>query len=281
MVISFCLVCLGSLDFERVSSYTLSVSVKDNGTTKLSTTVSIEIEITDVNDGGPTFSASYNISVAEDTAVGTVLQTVTATDPDNANSSFGRLVYSIASGDTHNQFVIDSSSGKLSLIRNLDFETDSEYFLTVKATEQGGTFSASTYVNITVTDVNDNIPECTALIFAVSIDESTSSNTDLLLFNCSDRDSGLFGSLSYSIIGGNTSVFGLSSNVLQLISSIDYESGINLFDIVVSVSDGTHNVNVSGIVAINDVNEAQPVFVNSKYQWKLLKIYLIFKQIML
>jgi hypothetical protein len=96
-----------------VRSYTLTVAVVDSGSTALSTTVSIDISVTDVNDGGPSFSGTYTVSLYENTAIGSDIQTVTATDPDNADSPFGNLIYSIISGDIDNKFTIDSSSGQI------------------------------------------------------------------------------------------------------------------------------------------------------------------------
>lgn len=258
--------CKGSLDFETVSSYNLSVSVVDKGSSPLSTLVSIELKITDINDGGPSFSEQYNVSLAENTAIGTVIQTVAATDPDNANSTYGKLIYSILSGDADNKFAIAPFDGRISLNGQLDYELISEYVLTVKGIEQVGTYSASTYVNITVTDINDNTPECETMSFTVSIEESTAEGTVLQLFNCSDKDSSSFGSLSYTLVSGNLSVFELSSNVLQLKSVIDFESGTDSFDIKVMVSDGTHDINVTGTVVIVDVNEAEPIFSSGKYR---------------
>jgi len=243
-----------------VTSYTLTVAVVDGGSTALSTTVSIDISVTDVNDGGPSFSRTYAVSLYENTTIGSDIQTVTATDPDNADSSFGKLIYSIISGDIDNKFTIDSSSGQISVNGELDRETTENYLLVIQTKEQAGTNSASTTVNITVLDVNDNVPLCSSMSFSIEIAESTPTGTNLQTLNCSDNDSATYGTLSYIFLSGDTSVLELSSNILKLKTAVDFESGTTSYDIIINVSDGTHVVNVTGTIRVNDVNEASPVF---------------------
>lgn len=71
-----------SLDYELVSSYSLTVSVTDG---KSSVSQVITISITDKNDS-PTFvAAPYSVTVAENTTTSTLL-TVSATDKDKRDS---------------------------------------------------------------------------------------------------------------------------------------------------------------------------------------------------
>lgn len=72
----------------------------------------------DVNDNDPVFSEDrYEVDVREDTAVGTYLLTVSASDGDiGAN---GRLQYSAAGEEV----LVDGQSGNVSLQVALDYET--------------------------------------------------------------------------------------------------------------------------------------------------------------
>lgn len=241
-------------------SYTLTVVVVDSGTTALSTTVSIDISVTDVNDGGPSFSGTYTVSLHENTAIASDIQTVTATDPDNADSPFGNLIYSIISGDIDNKFTIDSSSGQISVNGELDRETTENYLLIIQAIEQAGTNSASTTVNIIVLDVNDNIPSCSTMSFSIEIDESTPTGTNLQVLSCSDNDSATYGTLTYTFSSGDTTVLELSSNILKLKTAVDFESGTTSYDMIINVSDGTNVVTVIGTVRVNAVNEYTPKY---------------------
>ncbi|XP_076089767.1 protocadherin Fat 4-like [Mytilus galloprovincialis] len=255
----------GSLNYESVTAYALEVLVVDGGTPPLSATVSIDITITDVNDGGPSFNEIYNTSVIENTAIGTVVETVAATDPDHSNSTFGNLFYTVVSGDTDSKFTIDSSTGQITLNGNLDRETTDYYLLVVQAKEQVGTYSASSTVNVSISDVNDNIPICTFMTFSSEIAESIAPASILQTFNCSDIDSTIHASLTYTIVSGNTSVFELSSNDMLLKTALNFESDITSYDLVIQVSDGTNLVNISGTISVTDVNEEAPEFTSVEY----------------
>ncbi|XP_052086465.1 protocadherin Fat 4-like [Mytilus californianus] len=255
----------GTLNYETVTAYTLEVLVVDGGSSPLSTTVSIDITISDVNDGGPSFNATYNTSVIEDSNIETVVETVAATDPDHSNSTFGNLFYSILSGDTDSKFTIDSSTGQITLNGNLDRETTDYYLLVVQAKEQVGTYSASTTVNVSISDVNDNIPICIFMTFSSEIAESSASGTTLLTLNCSDIDTATYATLSYAIVSGNTSVFELSSNALLLKTAVNFESDITSYNLIIRVSDGTNLVNITGTITVTDVNEEVPEFISGEY----------------
>ena len=60
------------------------------------------------------------------------------------------------------------------LKRPLDFESDTSlvYYVTITATDDR--LTATAVVNVTITDVNDNVPICTPTYQDVTIDEKTS-----------------------------------------------------------------------------------------------------------
>ena len=69
------------LDYERTEHYIFVVAAADNGSpSPLSSTVTVYVNVKDVNDNPPVFSeAAYASSVAEDVAVGaSILQVCTA-----------------------------------------------------------------------------------------------------------------------------------------------------------------------------------------------------------
>lgn len=60
------------LDRETREEYTLEVVATDRGSPILSTTVTVEVKVLDVNDNSPVFSrSSYSVEVSEDAAEGT------------------------------------------------------------------------------------------------------------------------------------------------------------------------------------------------------------------
>ena len=92
---------------------------------------------------------SYSFMVAENSATGTAVGTVSATDPNG-----DILSYSITAGNPGNAFAIGPSTGAITVAAGLDFETTPSYELTVEATD--GTNAASATVVVSVTDVNES-----------------------------------------------------------------------------------------------------------------------------
>lgn len=59
------------LDRETRAEHTLEVVATDRGSPALSTTVTVQVQVTDVNDNSPVFSrSSYAVEVSEDAAEG-------------------------------------------------------------------------------------------------------------------------------------------------------------------------------------------------------------------
>ena len=135
-------------------SYTLTARAYANsnlGGDELGT-LEVSFTITRPNSAPEFSSATYNFSVAEDTATGTAVGTVSATDADSDDS----LTYSIEAGNGGGKFSI-SSAGAITTAGTLDYETTPSYTLTVQADDgNGGTATAT--VNITVTDVAETLP---------------------------------------------------------------------------------------------------------------------------
>nr|WP_304608466.1 malectin domain-containing carbohydrate-binding protein [Pontibacter anaerobius] len=93
--------------------------------------------------GAPAFSASsYSFSVSDNSFTGTTIGTVSASDPDG-----GSVTYTIAGGNTNGTFTINSSTGAIGVAKKLNYHTQANYGLIVKATDTGG---ASATANVTV-----------------------------------------------------------------------------------------------------------------------------------
>ena len=111
------------------------------------------------------FTVSYffwdyrdTVSVEENTPQDTVIFQVRATDADYGNNSF--ITYSLLSSEYAQKFSLHGLSGNIIVIGNLDRENKSEIILRIKATD--GTFSVTSMLFVTITDVNDNKPRFTS-----------------------------------------------------------------------------------------------------------------------
>ncbi|XP_052778541.1 protein dachsous-like [Mya arenaria] len=254
------LVVGSTLNYQTYTSYAIEITVSDGS---LTDTVYVDISITDVNSGGPSFSAAtYTTSIAENTAVSTSVFTVTATDPDLTTSTYGKLTYSITAGNTGGVFVINPTTGRLSVSGVLDTETTPSYSLTVQVSEETGGNTDTSTLTITVTNVNDNTPTCTSdMTFSYSLAEEGTVGDVIHSMTCTDADGD---SMTYTISSGSTTYFQITGTDLMLKAVIDYEtSGATQYDLTVDVSDGTYSVDVTGSVVVTPVNEVPPTFTSS------------------
>ncbi|MBL0135861.1 MAG: cadherin repeat domain-containing protein, partial [Chitinophagaceae bacterium] len=98
-----------ALNFETNPSFILVVKVQDNGTGTLSSQANVTITLTNANEAP--IIANQSFSVAENSANGTSVGTVIASDPDAGQT----LAYSIQSGNTSGAFAINSSTGVITV----------------------------------------------------------------------------------------------------------------------------------------------------------------------
>ncbi|XP_070544289.1 protocadherin-15-like isoform X3 [Ptychodera flava] len=135
--------------------YTVTVKAEDRGpeTNRKSTLAFVTVEVQPLESSrAPQFSENPFIAfVSESVPPQTVVKTITASDGDGDT-----IYYGIGAGDTNNEFFINVLTGEISIVNELDRETQAEYNLTVTATDLNQTVSAQ--LLITVLDINDNNP---------------------------------------------------------------------------------------------------------------------------
>ena len=241
------------LDAGGDNIYNVTVEVTDGD---FSSSQALAITVTPVNDNTPTITISATASVAENT---TTVSTVTATDPDQPAETLG---YRLAGGADAALFVIDASTGALSFITAPDYETpldangDNVYDVTVEVTD--GTFSSTQALAITVTPVNETPPAITSSASAAVAENTTA----VLTLTATDPDRPA-ASLSYRLAGGaDAALFAIdaSTGALSFIAAPDYETpldanGDNVYDVVVSASDGVLTVTQTLAISVQNRNE--------------------------
>lgn len=137
-----------ALNYEQLSSVTLTISVTDNGNPAASSQASVVVAIADINEN-PYIPAGQNYSVAYTAPQGTVIGTVSASDPDYNQS----LTYSIINGNSSGAFTINSATGVISVLNSSALRKlmNKTITLTVKVTDNGiPQLADSEYVNIRV-----------------------------------------------------------------------------------------------------------------------------------
>ncbi|PKU33796.1 protocadherin gamma-c5-like [Limosa lapponica baueri] len=159
----FSLVTRESLDRESTSQYIVELIAQDGGSPTLTTTLTLLLNISDVNDNPPRFlQPSYDAFLPENNPPGSLLCTVSASDPDDGDNS--RLVYSIESGQVQgapiSSFVhISPDNGNLYAQRTFDFELLQVLPVSVAVRDSGSPpLHANVTVYIFVLDQNDHPP---------------------------------------------------------------------------------------------------------------------------
>nr|KAG5696612.1 hypothetical protein BaRGS_034073 [Batillaria attramentaria] len=171
-----------------------------NGQGLIKTNVrTVTINLGDINDNVPIFEQLiYTRTIQENHPLTVEIVSVAANDKDEKPT----LYYSF-SEDTNIFRVVDtrSNTGSVRLYQELDYENaDQRFFnLTVIVRDENPAHTASCYVEITVTDFNDNAPVIVPEDHSVSVKEDISPGTWLANFTASDKDSGINSEFEFAI----------------------------------------------------------------------------------
>lgn len=170
-------------------------------------TVDVDVKVLDLNDNRPVFETpSYETIIMEGMPVGTKLAQVRAIDMDwGAN---GQVTYSLHSDSQLEKvmeaFNIDSNTGWISTLKDLDHETDPTFSFSVVASDLGEAFSLSSValVSVKVTDINDNAPIFAHEVYRGKVKESDPPGEVVAVLSTVDKDtSNINRQVSYHITG--------------------------------------------------------------------------------
>jgi len=105
-----------------------------------------------------------NITVKEDTPVGSVIAKVIARDADSGN--FGKVTYLLDRKSSFGKFLVDSETGLIRVAEPLDREEQATYTLVLQAWDNfqfgyasGESRNAFKQITVSVLDINDSPPE--------------------------------------------------------------------------------------------------------------------------
>lgn len=123
------------LDRETISDYEIKVIARDQGVPQQSSTATVHLHVEDVNDNNPEFYPKrYFVPIADDTAIGTSVLRVQATDRDEGDNAI--ITYKLESGGD-GLFVVDNWTGIISLRSALRASSKSLFKLTISAKDRG------------------------------------------------------------------------------------------------------------------------------------------------
>uniref|UniRef100_A0A671U7W1 Cadherin domain-containing protein n=1 Tax=Sparus aurata TaxID=8175 RepID=A0A671U7W1_SPAAU len=160
----FTLVTDGELDREIASQYNVTVTCSDEGVPSLSSSVTLTLQISDVNDNAPVFErSSYEAYIVENNTPGLSIFTVRARDADwnqNARVSYILEDSSVNGVPVSSYVSVSADSGVIHAVRSFDYEQIKDFHFRVKAQDGGSPLlSSNVSVKIMIQDQNDNPPQ--------------------------------------------------------------------------------------------------------------------------
>ncbi|XP_028316114.1 protocadherin beta-16-like [Gouania willdenowi] len=160
----YSLVTDSELDRELSSEYNITVTCSDEGVPSLSSSVTLTLQISDVNDNAPVFErSSYEAYIVENNTPGLSIFTVKATDADwnqNARVSYILEDSSVNGVPVSSYVSVSADSGVIHAVRSLDYEHIKDFHFRVKAQDGGSPpLSSNVTVKILIQDQNDNPPQ--------------------------------------------------------------------------------------------------------------------------
>uniref|UniRef100_A0A8C5DLW4 Cadherin domain-containing protein n=1 Tax=Gouania willdenowi TaxID=441366 RepID=A0A8C5DLW4_GOUWI len=243
----YSLVVDGALDRELISQYNITITATDEGVPPLSSTSIVTVHVSDVNDNAPDFKQTViNIFVRENSAVGAVIHTVTAEDPDVGENA--KVTYSVISNNDLNNVMINinSESGDIISLQSFNFEELKTFQFKVQATDSGvPPLSSNVTVNVFILDENDNSPAVLApysehgSVNSESIPYSAEAGYFVAKIRAVDADSGYNALLSYHLSepkGNNLFRIGTSSGEIRTKRRMS-DNDLKSHPLVVLVSD--------------------------------------------
>ncbi|XP_078376106.1 uncharacterized protein LOC144659523 [Oculina patagonica] len=257
------------LDREQISKYQLLVKVTNLDEHAPDSTTAVRIVVVDLNDNAPRFNKKiYDVSILENATIGHVVLVLHAQDVDiglNANVS-----YTILAGSGMNTFNLNKTSGKITVMKLLDRETQPTYSLFIAARDPH--FTAFTEVVITVLDVNEHKPVFNPLKYNVTISEAAGIGSSVLKLSATDKDTGTNSQLVYSIVNGDPrGLFAVDNGgVITVAKDLDHENNLT-HNITIAVHDKGEiqlfaDTPARVFISVRDLNDNSPIFEVSLYE---------------
>ncbi|XP_041800737.1 protocadherin alpha-5-like [Chelmon rostratus] len=196
----------------KAAKCTINVEAVINNPLKL---YRIEVNILDVNDNPPSFSAkSQTIDIAESVLPGATFPVLSAYDADVGKN--GINTYKLNPSEYFSLAVHkgESVSAELVLQKSLDREKQALIKLTLTAVDGGTPLKSGTSeIIINVLDNNDNIPAFTKTLYKASITENAPLGSTVATVTATDADEGT------------------NKDIVYFLNSKDQDNVLNIFDI--------------------------------------------------
>ncbi|XP_070539254.1 protocadherin Fat 4-like [Ptychodera flava] len=244
------------------------------------TTVTITVE--DVNDNPPYFEYPdelYHVVAGglRENHLNDTFLTVQANDEDSGHN--GQIQYSIIDGNEDAKFNIDSDTGVISVISEVDRETVDHYTLTIMAQDmsEDDRLNSTTQISIPIVDENDNAPNITINSTNVFVQENVPIGTEVAFVRATDEDSGQNAEIEFELFDDADEYFQIDalSGSIRTNKEMDYETQKKYDIAVIAVDKGLPSSRTSETLRIEvlviDYNDNSPHFTGQPYAVSLAK----------
>ncbi|XP_031780785.1 fat-like cadherin-related tumor suppressor homolog isoform X4 [Nasonia vitripennis] len=261
--------------FEAGQEFEMIIRATDEGEPPRSHQARISVQVVETpkdSPNPPVFkSLNQSVEVTESDKAGFLVALMQATDKDGDS-----LWYDIVEGDTRDEFVIGRDDGNVLLAKQLDWETQNFYNLTISVTD--GVNEARTSLFVKVIDINDHRPELSESIYHVEISENVVEKGEAILqlhAQDLDEDKKLFYSLHNAQSQASLQIFHVDSltGTITLNEALDRET-IQEHILTVMVKDqGTPAKRnfARVLVTVHDHNDHAPTFISEIIQGKVFE----------
>lgn len=215
----------------------------------------------------PTITGGQSFSVLENSALGTDVGTVGASDV-TTNPSWSISSNVNPDGDGEDAFAINATTGQITVNdpTDLDYETNTSFVIEVSLSDDSG---AATPVNVTINleDVNEFAPVVNS-VTAIDIAENLADNTPVGTALSADDQDGTTNIQNWAIASGNTNnafaIDGSGQISVNSSAALDYET-TTTFTLGITVDDDDYT-SAEQTVTINltDLNDVAPVVTASQ-----------------
>ncbi|CAF3652004.1 unnamed protein product [Rotaria sordida] len=256
-----------TLDYEKIRSYSISITARDHGIPQLSNYAQLIIDVTDVNDNVPnilitsingTYYDNQPISLLECTPKGTSLFYIYANDEDSNEN--GRV--SCTLNDTRLNLIyltLNAYSLQISGLPLFDYETEQYINIKLNCTDNGlPSLSKSILFHINLEDCNDNPPDIISPLpfneTLLILYETTEIPYIITEFIIKDRDRFQLNTFTYSFIVTPFLNLTLTNNGTLILCSMPLIMGLYIVNVTVYDS-GNLTSSISIPINIHSINE--------------------------
>ncbi|XP_042680487.1 protocadherin Fat 4-like isoform X1 [Centrocercus urophasianus] len=258
------------LDYENCAYYTFTLKAFNPGEPHLQDIANITVIVEDVNEEGPMFDKpSYFQILPDNSTAGTLVVDIDARDESKGYDE--GIFYNITGGNSERLFNLSSTSGVLTLTRDLNKQALPLYYsLAVTATDSGlPPLSTSVKVSVIIAPTNISFPVFSEAVYQPApLSEKTLPDTFVVQITALYKVP-----VIYSIVSGDEKgyfIINPSTGIIRTGKELTVEDFPFFFSVRATDSSTASIYNeVSVYVEVIDENDFPPVFTSSLLEQQL------------